>query len=558
MSSSAPEIQANRFWLARHDPDVRPTINYPYFPAHELLRIAANVEPDKAATHFYGTEITFWDLQLKVIRMANGLIEAGIKKGDRIGIMLPNCPQFVLTFFALLHAGAIVVNLNAQFTADDLLKIASKTDMSGIIAFDGVVPVIKKFAAMHPLNYIMITGVTDFVDAAPKSTPESLGLEPNWIHYSQFLEASTNVVPPGLPIVHDDPAVIQFTTGTTGNPKGAILTHRNLVVAAYSVNEWAGSILGLIPVPRRTVFCVLPYSHVYGEICCLCYGIISRSTQILLPRFDPAEVMDTLAKFEEITYFPAVPTMFSAILYHPRAEELDLGKKMGVFNSGAAPCPPALLQRARDLNIFVAEGWGMSETTSLGITNPYIGLKKDMSIGLPYPDCDIKLIDPDTGVEVPTGERGEIVMRSPLVMKGYWNDPEETAKVLRDGWLYTGDIAYQDNEGYIFIVDRSKDIIISGGFNIYPRDIDEVIIKHPKVKDVITAGIPDDYRGEKVKSYVQLVEGQTITEAELIAYCKEHLAAYKVPREIEFRATLPRTAVGKALRRILRDEELNK
>ncbi len=558
MSSSAPEIQANRFWLARHDPDVRPTINYPYFPAHELLRIAANVEPDKAATHFYGTEITFWDLQLKVIRMANGLIEAGIKKGDRIGIMLPNCPQFVLTFFALLHAGAIVVNLNAQFTADDLLKIASKTDMSGIIAFDGVVPVIKKFAAMHPLNSIMITGVTDFVDAAPKSTPESLGLEPNWIHYSQFLEASTNVVPPGLPIVHDDPAVIQFTTGTTGNPKGAILTHRNLVVAAYSVNEWAGSILGLIPVPRRTVFCVLPYSHVYGEICCLCYGIISRSTQILLPRFDPAEVMDTLAKFEEITYFPAVPTMFSAILYHPRAEELDLGKKMGVFNSGAAPCPPALLQRARDLNIFVAEGWGMSETTSLGITNPYIGLKKDMSIGLPYPDCDIKLIDPDTGVEVPTGERGEIVMRSPLVMKGYWNDPEETAKVLRDGWLYTGDIAYQDNEGYIFIVDRSKDIIISGGFNIYPRDIDEVIIKHPKVKDVITAGIPDDYRGEKVKSYVQLVEGQTITEAELIAYCKEHLAAYKVPREIEFRATLPRTAVGKALRRILRDEELNK
>ncbi len=198
----------------------------------------------------------------------------------------------------------------------------------------------------------------------------------------------------------------------------------------------------------------------------------------------------------------------------------------------------------------------MSETTSLGITNPYVGRKKDGSIGVPYPDADIKIVDINTGEELPPGERGEIVMRSPLVMKGYWNDPEETAKVLKDGWLYTGDIAYRDEDGYIFIVDRSKDIIISGGYNIYPRDIDETLLVHPQVKDVITVGIPDDYHGEIVKSFVQLVENATVTPEELIAYCKERLAAYKVPRRIEFRPQLPRTGVGKALRRLLRDEEI--
>jgi len=558
MAPLTPDIIARRPWLDKLDPAVPPSINYPWFPAHELLRIAANVEPKKSAIYFYGTEINFWDLQLLVIRMANALIAHGIKKGDRIGLMMPNCPQFVISFWAILHAGAIVVNLNPMYTASDLIHIAKKTELNGILTFDGVLPTLKQMLKEIDIPFVMVTRVTDFVDGAPRSTGEDMGLEPGWHHFSEVLDASTNVTPAGLPIVYSDPAVIQFTTGTTGTPKGATLTHRNLVVASYSVNEWAGSILNLIPVPRRTVFCVLPYSHVYGEICCLCYGIISRSTQIILPRFDPDEVMDTLAKFEEVTYFPAVPTMISAVLNHPRAPELDLGKKFGVFNSGAAPCPPELLKKARDMNIFVAEGWGMSETTSLGITNPYIGLKKDGSIGIPYPDADLKIVDINTGEELPPGERGEIVIRSPLVMKGYWNDPEETAKVLKDGWLHTGDVAYQDEDGYIFIVDRSKDIIISGGYNIYPRDIDETLIKHPAVKDVITVGIPDEYRGEIVKSFVQLVDGASVTEEELIAFCHEHLAAYKVPRSIEFRSQLPRTGVGKALRRQLRDEEIAK
>jgi long-chain acyl-CoA synthetase len=217
-----------------------------------------------------------------------------------------------------------------------------------------------------------------------------------------------------------------------------------------------------------------------------------------------------------------------------------------------------LIEKAKDLNVYLSEGWGMSETTSLGISNPVMGIKKPMSIGVPYPDNDIRLVDPDTLEDVKQGERGEIWIKGPTVMKEYWNNPEETENQLKDGWLRTGDVAYQDEDGYVFIVDRTKDMIIAGGFNIYPRDIDEVLFKHPKVKDVITVGIPDEYRGETVKSFVQLVEGQTVTEEELRNFCREHLAAYKVPKFIEFRPELPRTTVGKALRRLLRDEEITK
>ena len=228
------------------------------------------------------------------------------------------------------------------------------------------------------------------------------------------------------------------------------------------------------------------------------------------------------------------------------------------MGTGAAPCPLELIQQALDMDIYYSEGWGMSETTSLGISNPVQGKKKPLSIGIPFPDVDIRLVDPETLQDVPQGERGEIWMKGPTVMKEYWNNPEETAETLVDGWLRTGDVAYMDEDYYVFIVDRTKDMIIAGGYNIYPRDIDEVLYKHPKVKDVISVGIPDKYYGEIVKAYVQLVAGQTATEQELIDYCKEHLASYKVPKMIEFREELPRTVTGKALRRLLRDEEIAK
>mgnify|MGYP000860150535 CR=1 FL=1 len=536
MLSYNAELLEKRPWVTKYDIGVPAEINFPDFCAHEMLRVGANLDAGKAATWFYGTEISFWDLQLKVIRMANAFMEMGVKKGDRVGILLPNCPQFVISFWSLISIGAIVVNLNPMYTLGELTVIAENTGMTGLITFDTVLPLARPLHQKLGLKQVLVTKLTDFVNGTGVSTPEELGLEDNWLHFSEVLESSNNEIPPAVPVDPEDPAVIQFTGGTTGIPKGAILTHRNLVAAAHSVLIWGGPILNHFPLERRFTMAVLPYFHVYGEIVAMCYSILSTSTQVILPRFEIDEVMNTLDIFKDISFFPAVPTMINAIINHPRAQELNLGVKFGIFINGAAPCPLEVLNKARDMNIFIAEGWGMSETTSLGICNPFRGLKKPLSIGPPFPNTDIKIVDISTGEELPRGERGE--MRSPLVMKGYWNNPEETANQLKDGWLYTGDIAYMDEDGYIFIVDRSKDLIIAGGYNIYPRDIDEVIFKHPQVKDVITVGIPDEYRGETVKSFIQLVEGASVTEEEIISYCRQHLAAYKV---------------GKALRRLLRE-----
>jgi long-chain acyl-CoA synthetase len=266
--------------------------------------------------------------------------------------------------------------------------------------------------------------------------------------------------------------------------------------------------------------------------------------------------MNILANFKEITFFPAVPTMINAVINHPRAAELDLAKKLGLLNSGAAPMPVEMIEQCRDMGIFFSEGYGLTESTSLGITNPVLGLKKVGSIGIPIIDNDVRLVDLQEGTtDVPQGEPGEIIMKGPLIMKEYWNNPKETAGQIKDGWLYTGDIAVQDEDGYYFIVDRKKDMIIAGGFNIYPREIDEVLFQHPKVQEAVSVGIPDKYRGETVKAFIVLKPGEKATEEEIISFCKEKLAAYKVPKLVEFRDALPKSAIGKILRKVLRAEE---
>jgi long-chain acyl-CoA synthetase len=284
--------------------------------------------------------------------------------------------------------------------------------------------------------------------------------------------------------------------------------------------------------------------------------MLNCATQILIPRFQIDEIMGILANFKEITFFPAVPTMITALINHPKAAELNLGRKLKLLNSGAAPMAMELIEQVKDMGIPFSEGWGMSETTSLGITNPLMGLKKVGSIGIPFPDTDIRIVDVEQGLEaVKPGEPGELLIRSPLVMKEYYGNPEETAGQIRDGWLSTGDIVVRDEDDYIFIVDRKKDIVIAGGFNIYPREIDEVLFQHPKVLDAVSLGIPDVYRGETLKAYIVLHPGETATGEDIIAFCKEKLAAYKVPKVVEFRDTLPKSAVGKVLRKILRAEE---
>ncbi len=439
----------------------------------------------------------------------------------------------------------------------NLKFIAENTGLSCLITFDRLTPAIKKLTTQVEIPRVIVSAITDFVKGAPRSTAQSLGLEPSWHHYSELLDGSTNSVRPHVEVSADDTAVIQFTGGTTGVPKGAVLTHANIVAAIHQVFIWGNNYNTDYPPEKRTSFCVLPYFHVYGEVCQMGWSIFCGATQIILPRFDIDEVLDTLSKFDEITYFAAVPTMLAAIFNHPKAKELNLSKKIKLVTSGGAPCSLALTEKLKDLSVWFGEGWGMSETTSVGISTPVNGIAKPLSIGIPLCNVDVRIVDTVTGKDVPRGSPGEILIKGPYVMKGYWNNPEETAKQMVDGWLRTGDVAYMDQDGYVFIVDRTKDLIIAGGYNIYPQEVDRVLLGHPKVADAICVGIPHEYRGETLKAFIVLKVGATVTKEELIAHCEEKLAAYKVPKLFEFRTALPRSAVGKALRRILREEELS-
>jgi len=549
----------NRPWQRHYDYNVPLTIRYPRVPAHYFLNIPAGNFPNKAATNFYGTEITFWDLKQQILRMANALGEMGVKKGDRIGVHLPNCPQYIIAYYAALNLGAVVVNLNPMYTADELKALASDTGVSTLFTFDMVLPNIRPLCQDVDIARVVVTRVTDYIEGFGQSTPKELELEEGWLHFTQLLEGNSSTRLPRIDIAQDDPALIQFTGGTTGLPKGAVLTHANLVAATMQCTLWGSAFTDLTPPDKRMVMSVLPFFHVYGTIVVLNWGMFNCATQILVPRFELEEFMGTLGSFEKITFFPAVPTMINAVINHPKAGELELGKRLGLFNSGGGPMPMELIDQTRDMGINYGEGWGMSETTSLGIANPLLGMSKAGSIGIPFPDTDVRVVDIEGGQEeVPQGQPGELIIRSPLTMKEYWNNPEETAGQMKDGWLYTGDIVVQDEDDYFAIVDRKKDMIIAGGYNVYPREIDEVLYQHPQIADAVAVGINDEYRGETVKAFVVLKEGETASEKDIIGFCREKLAAYKSPKIIEFRDELPKSAVGKILRKVLRDEEAAK
>jgi len=549
----------NRPWQRHYDYNVPLTIRYPRIAAHHFLDIPAGNFPNKPATNFYGTEITFWELKQQVLGMANALGQMGVKKGDRIGVHLPNCPQYIIAYYAALTLGAVVVNLNPMYTVDELKALTSDTGVSTLFTFDMVLPNIRPLCREVEFARVIVTRVTDYIEGFGQSTPGELELEEGWHHFSQVLNNSSSTRVPRIDILQDDPALIQFTGGTTGLPKGAVLTHANLVAATMQCSLWGSAFTDLTSYEKRSVMAVLPFFHVYGTIVVLNWGMFNCATQILVPRFDLDEFMGLLANFEQITFFPAVPTMINAVINHPKAEELELGKKLGLFNSGGGPMPTELIEQTRDMGITYGEGWGMSETTSLGIANPLFGMKKAGSIGIPFPDTDVRVVDIDAGEEdVPRGQPGELIIRSPLTMKEYWNNPEETAGQLKDGWLYTGDIVVQDEDDFFAIVDRKKDMIIAGGYNVYPREIDEVLYQHPKIADAVAVGIADEYRGETIKAFVVPKVGETLTEEDVIGFCREKLAAYKAPKIVEFRDELPKSAVGKILRKVLRDEEAAK
>ena len=547
---------ANRPWQRHYDYNVPTTIRYPRLAAHDLLSIPASAFPDKPATYFYGAEMTFHELRQHVLHLANALGALGVTKGDRVGLHLPTSPQYIIAYYATLSLGAIGVNLNPLYTAEELTHLAANTGITTLFTVDGVLPQVRAVCQEVDIPRVIVTRMADYRATPGTSPPANLDLEAGWQHFSTLLASSTSTRLPRASVVPEDPALIQCTGGTTGLPKGAVLTHANLVAATLQLALWCDAMIGLSPPETRNVLAVLPYTHVYGTVAMMSWAIFRYATQILVPRFDIDELMGMLGHFKEISFFPTVPTMINAIIHHPKAAELQLDKKLRWLASGSAPMPVELIEQVRDRGISFSEGWGMSETTCLGTSNPILGLKKAGSIGIPLPDTDVRLVDLEAGKEdVARGEPGELIIRSPLIMKGYWNNPQETAGQLKNGWLYTGDIAVRDEDDYFAIIDRKKDMIIAGGYNVYPREIDEVLYQHPQIAEAVSIGIPDAYRGETVKAFVVLKEGETATAEDIMGFCQEKLAAYKSPKQVEFRRALPKSAVGKILRKVLRDEE---
>lgn len=545
-----------RPWHRHYDYSVPTTIRYPQIAAQDFFQLAAGTFPDKPVTNFYGTELTFWQLREQARRMANALGKLGVRKGDRVGLHLPNCPQFIIAYLATLSLGAVVVNLNPLSAPSELKFILETTAMETIITFDMVLPPIRPLLNEAGLKRVVVTRVTDYIAGFGVSRAGELELEEGWRHFSELIAETADTRLPRIPFSPDEPALIQFTGGTTGVPKGALLTHANVVAATLQASLWGSPMINNVPPERRNVLSVLPYFHIYGSIVCMNWAFFNCATQILVPRFEIDELLGIMGNFGKITFFPAVPTLITAIINHPKAAGLNLDRRLGLLNSGGAPMPVELIETVRDMGIFFSEGYGLSESTSLGIANPVLGMKKTGSIGIPFPDTDVRLVDVESGGgDVKPGDPGEIVMKGPLIMREYWNNPAETAGQLRDGWLHTGDIAQADEDGYLFIVDRKKDMIIAGGFNIYPREIDEVLYQCPKVAEAVSLGIPDEYRGETVKAFVVLKPGETATDEEIIDFCRQRLTRYKVPTVVEFRDSLPKSAVGKILRKSLRQEE---
>lgn len=548
----------HRPWHRFYDYNVPISMRQPQLSVADLLQIPFNAYPDKDAIHFLGRKITFWELRQQVIRVANALIGMGVQKGDRVGLHLPTCPQYIIAYYATLSIGAIVVNLNPMYKPDELEGVFRNTDVSVLFTIDTALHIVEELCRRVEIKHIIVTKLRDYADSQNEDKKLPL-MGVKWHYFSAVLNASTNTKRPRVEIFPEDPALIQFTGGTTGIPKGAILTHSNVVSATIGQSLWISPIVQLTPPERRFVLGAIPFFHIYGNIAVINISIFNCATQILVPQFQLDELMDTLAAYKEILLFPTVPTMISAVVSHPRAEELRLDKKLGMLNSGGAPMPVEIIHRIKDMGIFYSEGWSMSETTCAGTQNPILGRSKIGSIGIPVINTDVRLVDLNSGTEeVPTGEPGEMIIKGPTVTRGYWHNPEETSLQIRDGWLHTGDIATQDDDGFFFIIDRKKDMIIAGGFNIYPREIDEVLHQHPKVQVAVSVGIPDEYRGETVKAFIVLKNDEHATAEEIIAFCREKLASYKVPRLVEFRKSLPQSAVGKVLRRMLRDEEIKR
>ncbi|MGM0839016.1 MAG: long-chain-fatty-acid--CoA ligase [Bacillota bacterium] len=554
----------NKPWLSLYPSEIPHEINFEERTLQSYLKEAAIEHPSKTAIHFLGKKLTFQEVYDQSLKLANYLKELGVKKGDRVSIMLPNCPQAVISYYGVLFAGGIVVQTNPLYMERELEYQINDSGSEIIITLDILYPRVSKVKALTKLRDIIVTGIKDYLPFPknmlyPFVQKKQYGIVVKVEHsgenhlftevmkHSQVNEIDVDIDP------ENDLALLQYTGGTTGFPKGVMLTHMNLVSNTMMSVKW----MYKCKRAQEKVIGILPFFHVYGMTAVMNLSIMQAFEMVLLPKFDPETTLKTIQK-EKPTLFPGAPTIYIALLNHPDIQKYDLSSIDSCISGSAALPVEVQEQFERVTGGKLVEGYGLSEASPVTHANFLWDERVSGSVGIPWPNTDSKILSMETGEEAPVNEIGEIVVRGPQIMKGYWNRKEETEAVLKDGWLLTGDLGYMDERGFFYVVDRKKDMIIAGGFNIYPREIEEVLYEHEKIQEVIVAGIPDPYRGETVKAYVVKKQGASLTEEELDAYARKHLAAYKVPRLYEFRDELPKTAVGKILRRALIEEEKQK
>ncbi|WP_210364982.1 long-chain-fatty-acid--CoA ligase [Bacillus sp. REN3] len=549
-------------WLSQYPPEIPATLNLEEATVQNYLKQTAEKYPDKTAIHFMGKELTYRQVYNYAKKLGAYLQSIGIQKGDRVAIMLPNTPQSIISYYGILMAGGIVVQTNPLYMERELEYQMKDSGAKAIITLDILFPRVSKVIPKTDIQNVIVTAIKDYLPF-PKSfvypfiQKKQYGIIVNVKHEGQNHLFTEIMKQPASEIkeydynFEEDLALLQYTGGTTGFPKGVMLTHKNLIANAAMCNAW----LYKCKPGEETVLGILPFFHVYGMTAVLILAVMQGQKIVLLPKFDPETTLKTIQK-QKPTLFPGAPTIYIGLLNHPDIKKYDLSSIESCI-SGSAPLPAEVQEQFEEITGGkLVEGYGLTESSPVTHAN-FLWDKKRVkgSIGVPWPDTDSAILSLETGEPLPQGEVGEVAVKGPQVMKGYWNRPEETAMVLKDGWLLTGDLGYMDEEGYFYIVDRKKDMIIAGGYNIYPREIEEVLYEHPAIQEAVAAGIPDPYRGETVKAYVVLKEGFEVTEKELDEYARKHLAAYKVPRLYEFRKELPKTAVGKILRRALVDEE---
>lgn len=551
-------------WLAHYPKEIPPELTYPEQPLPLFLTKAAARYSDKTAIQFLGKSLSYKTVHESALKLAGYLKKIGIKQGDRVAIMLPNTPQAVISFYGVLYAGAAVVQFNPLYTEREIEYQLKDCGAEVMIVLDLLYPRVQKIIQTTPLNQIILTSIKEYLPF-PKNIlypftqkmnkVEVRAQDESHVHFFSKVMKETKAKEESLQIdTVQDPAVIQYTGGTTGFPKGVILTHKNLAANALMCNAW----MYKYRQGKEVILGVIPFFHVYGMTTVMIFAVMQGYKMVLLPKFDVKTTLKTIQK-QKPTIFPGAPTIYIGLLNDPETAKYDLSS-IDACISGSAPLPTEVQNKFEELTSGkLVEGYGLTETSPVTHANFIWGKRVKGSVGVPWPDTDAVILSLQTGkpVERP-GEKGEIAVKGPQVMKGYWNRPEETEQSFKDGWFLTGDIGYMDEEGFFYIVDRKKDLIIAGGFNVYPRDVEEILYEHEAVQEAVVAGVPDPYRGETVKAYIVLKEGWKVTEQELDKHCRTHLAAYKVPRIYEFRAELPKTAVGKILRRVLAEEEKKK